>query len=91
MASELTVCLALSHMGLNTTETVGDNSGFLFGVRIVEVRPNLTPCMRERCDEANPTTAAASTSTPANRSGSRKGSIVAEIDHKRRPPPDTCP
>ena len=38
MASELTVCLALSHMGLNTTETVGDNSGFLFGVRIVEVR-----------------------------------------------------
>lgn len=78
---EVTVCLALSHTSLNTNEAVGDNSGFLFGMRIVEVRRDDDAVYARTLRWGEPDDGRRVHVYPGQQVKFEEGSIVAEINH----------
>ncbi len=78
---ELTVCVAISHLSLNTSDTVGDSTGLLFGLRVVEERRDEDTVYARTLRRGEPDDGRRVHVHPGQQVRFDEGSIVAELDH----------
>lgn len=78
---QIEVAQAISHVSLHTNDVVGDATGFLFGVRVVEARREPGKVMMRTLRDSETDTGARVHIAPGDDVVMEAGSLVAELDH----------